>query len=212
MPDVGAPLLVLFRQRGQVRVVHVVQAHAAEAGAPADDRLAHVGGELLDGPVHGGEQRVAPPGRQLERVQARAGIRDRLVLAVGMPAPPRALHAERLAAFLDVRDDEDLGMTGQVVLQRLHDVQPPEAAREGDLLLGRHAHVAKDEDAVARPRALDLRERRVVERSREVGAEHLGAKLTLHRTDLELHLPYDYAAWISTPASPGSSRAARPSW
>src|SRR4051812_49519434 len=68
-----------------------------------------------------------------------------------MPAPAGALHAERLAAFLDVRDDEDLGMTGQVVLQRLHDMQRPEAAREGDLLLGRHAHLAKDKDAVAGP-------------------------------------------------------------
>src|SRR5690242_12322749 len=122
-----------------------------------------------------------------------------------MPAPAGALHAERLAFFLDVGDDEDLGMAGQVVLQRLHDVQRPEAAREGDLLRGRHMYVAEDENAVARPGALDFGkmsgEGGLIYHSRKIGAEHLGAKLTLDRTDLELHLPYDYAAWISTAAS-----------
>src|SRR5438046_2108584 len=131
-----------------------------------------------------------------------AGVRDLLVLAVGMPAPAGALHAERLAAFLDVRHDEDLGMAGEVVLQRLHDVQRPEATGEGDVLLGRHAHVAEHQDAMARPGAFDLGKHRVVHRPREIGADHLGAKFTLDRTDRELHLPYDYAKWISTHASP----------
>src|SRR5438034_9834425 len=136
-------------------------------------------------------------------MEERAGVRDRLVLAVGVPAPAGALHAERSAAFLDVRDDEDLGMAGEVVLQRLHDVQRAEAPGEGDVLLGRHAHVAEHQDAVARPGALDLSERGIVHRPREIGADHLGAKFTLDWTDRELHLPYDYAKWISTHASQG---------
>src|SRR4051812_49645108 len=107
-----------------------------------------------------------------------------------MPAPPRAFHAERLAAFLDVRDDEDLGMTGQVVLQRLHDMQRPEAAREGDLLLGRHAHLAKDKDAMAGPPAPPLPAGRGVERSRAGGAEHPPPKTAPARAGLQLPLPY----------------------
>src|SRR5438105_2865515 len=98
-------------------------------------------------------------------------------------------------------------MALEVVLQRLHDVERAEAAGEGDVLLGRHAHVAEHQDAVARPRTLDLGERRVVHRPREIGADHLGAKFTLDRTDRELHLPYDYAKWISTHASPRLQRA-----
>src|SRR5436189_202928 len=124
VPYVGTLALVVFGQRGQVRVVHVMQAHAAEAGAASHD-----------------------------------------------------------------------GLSGACV-----------ETFEGAVLLGRHAHVAEHEDAVARPRALDLGERRIVHRPCEIGADYLGAKLALNWTDRELHLPYDYAAWTSTLASPRSSR------
>src|SRR4051812_50065341 len=106
-----------------------------------------------------------------------------------MPAPPRAFHAERLAAFLDVRDDEDLGMTGQVVLQRLHDMQRPEAAREGDLLLGRHAHLAKDKDAVAGAPAPALPPGRAVGRPRGGGGAPPRAQTTPARAGPARPLP-----------------------
>src|SRR5688572_32204208 len=73
-----------------------------------------------------------------------------------MPAPTRALHAERFAAFLDIGHHEELGMAGQVVLPRLHDVQRAEAPGEGDVLLGRHAHVPEHEDRMALPGGVDL--------------------------------------------------------
>ena len=128
-----------------------------------------------------------------------------------MPAPAGALHAERFAAFFDAGDDEDLRMAGQVVLHGFHDVQRPEAAGEGDLLLGRHAHIAQHEDAVARPRCFERGEGGGVHRFREIGADHLGAKLAANGADRERHLPYDYAAWISTAASPRVSRSLPPS-
>src|SRR4051812_49829747 len=116
-----------------------------------------------------------------------------------MPAPARALHAEGLAAFLDVRDDEDLGMAGQVVLQRLHDMQRPEAAREGDLLLGRHAHLAKDEDAVAGPPPPPPPPTRGGRRPRGGGGADPGAKTPPGPAGLRAPLPRDFCAWVSTP-------------
>src|SRR5258706_9329069 len=128
-----------------------------------------------------------------------------------MRAPARKLHAERLTVVFDIRDHEDLGMAGQVVLQRLHDVQVAEAARERDLLLGRNVYVAEHQDAVPRPGPLDLGECGRIHWAREVGTDHLGAKLPLNGTDRQLHLPYDYAAWTSTLASPKSSKVEPPS-
>ena len=109
MPDVGPRLLLLFRQRRQMRVVDLVEARAAEARPAAHDLASHIVGQRGERGIGVGVQRVAVRGRKLERVDERARVRQHLVFAVGMPSPSRALHADRLVVLLDVRDDQHLG-------------------------------------------------------------------------------------------------------
>jgi hypothetical protein len=59
VPHVRAIALLLVGERRHVRVVHVVQAPAAEAGAPAHDRAPHVGWQLRERRVGVGEQRIS---------------------------------------------------------------------------------------------------------------------------------------------------------
>src|ERR671935_846350 len=95
MPDVRALALVLLGERGEVRIVHVMQPYPAEARTPSHDRAAHLRRQRLEGAVHVGEEGIAALGRELERMEERAGVGNRLVLAVGVPAPAGTLHAKR---------------------------------------------------------------------------------------------------------------------
>jgi hypothetical protein len=90
-------------------------------------------------------------------------------------------RAERLAAFLDVGDHEDLGVAGQVVLQRLHDVQVAEAATEGDVLLGRHLQVAEHQERVPGPCRFDRCEGGIVDRQPQT--DQLCSELPLQGPD-----------------------------
>jgi len=62
MPDVGPVTLLRVGERFHVRIVHVMQAHAAEAGAPSRDQALHVGRKLGKRRVGVGKQRIAPSG------------------------------------------------------------------------------------------------------------------------------------------------------
>src|SRR5439155_3116623 len=52
MPDVGALADLFLRQRGQVRVMHVVHAYAAKAGAAAHEGLSRAGIEGFERAIH----------------------------------------------------------------------------------------------------------------------------------------------------------------
>ena len=82
MPDIRPRLFLLFGQRRQMRVVDLVEPLPGKARATAHDLAAHVGRERSECGVGVGVERVAFGGRQLERMNERAGIRQHLVFAI----------------------------------------------------------------------------------------------------------------------------------
>src|SRR5687768_1560429 len=63
VPDVGLLELVVLGERRQVRVVHMVQPGAAEAGTLSADFVLHFYWKSLIGRIHVGKQRVSALGR-----------------------------------------------------------------------------------------------------------------------------------------------------
>ena len=127
---------------------------AAEPRSPALDGALQTLGQGGVGGVHVGEHRVATLGRNFDRVEERSGVRDPLVLAIGMPAESDAARAERLAVAFLVGDHHHLRVIGQVEFA-LHDVQRTQPPRERDVLRRVHVKVAEHEKAVIEPGLTD---------------------------------------------------------
>ena len=80
---------------------------------------------------------------------------------------------------------QDLRMARQLEVAQHMDLQGPPAPAEGDVLRGRDALVAEDQDVVVQVRAVQSREVGVVQRPRQVEPQHLGAKRRVEGLDLE---------------------------
>ena len=185
--NVGPPQALDLAQWRQVRVVDMMQRGAAEACPPAGELRPHRLRQRLTGGVHVGEDRVALLGRHLQRIEKGAGVRHRLVFAVGMKPHAGAAQAELFSVLLRVPDDEDLGMRFEVELGRHHDVQCPEAPGKGDLLLGRHVEPAENEDRMPVPCRFDLAECRIVDGEIRRRANDFRAEAAFERAEFEPH-------------------------
>jgi sodium-dependent dicarboxylate transporter 2/3/5 len=144
--------------------------------------------ERLPRPVHGAEARVTTCWWNFQRIEgARFGWIGE-VRHVGMPhGLARAEAADGDAVFDHVRDDVDLGMTfdepAAVFLDR-RVVQRAESTAESDQVVVTELLVAKQQDRVVEPRAIDLREHRVIDRS-EVDTADFRAECGSGRNNVE---------------------------
>lgn len=89
---------------------------------------------------------------------------------------------------LDVGDDQDLGVIGQLEVLQHMDLQRAEAAAEIDVLARGDALVAEHQHVVRKVRAVDAVEVLRAEGPRQIEAHHLGAQRACgagHRADIE---------------------------
>lgn len=171
--QVGAPpaALLQFGIFGEVTVF----------GAAPVDGAPQVAGQLVPGQVLVGEQGIASIERQLLRVEHRAQAGHRLVRQVRMPEMAGIAQAERLAAFLDVGNDQHFRLGGQLELAQHMDLQRAEAAAEGHLLRRRDVLVAKHQHTVLKVGVVDQGEIFPAQRNGQVEAANGRAQ----RSDVE---------------------------
>ena len=104
------------------------------------------------------------------------GRQDELAFLAALTADPaddatRLIYADWLEEHGDPHRAEYLRL---VVRATTACLERPEAARKRDVLLGSQFLITEDQHAVLEVRPLDACERRVVERPREVEADHFG--------------------------------------
>lgn len=142
--------------------------------------------QCLVGAVHVVEQRVAAFRRNFEGVEQGTEARRLRIGQVGMPAPARIRQADEIAAIvLLVRYFQDFRVTRQQELVVDMTGKLAEPPTEGDVLIGRQALIAENEDLIFQVRAMYGRERFIVERLREVYADDLGRQRVRKRADLK---------------------------
>jgi len=156
--------------------------------APPERLRAQIVGERLPRAVHRAEARVTTRKRHFERIErARFGWIGQ-VRHVGVPhGLTGAKAADSNAVFDHVRDDVNLGMTfdeSPAVFLDRSVVERAESATEGDQVVITELLVAKQQHRVVEPRAMDLGERRVINRS-EVDAADFRAESRSGRNNVE---------------------------
>jgi solute carrier family 13 (sodium-dependent dicarboxylate transporter), member 2/3/5 len=137
--------------------------------AQAERLRAQIVGERLPRAVHGAEARVTTRGWNFERIERARFWRIGQVRHVGVPhGLAGAEAADGDAVFDHVRDDVNLGMTfdepAAIFLDR-RVVERAESTAEADQVVVTELLVAKQHHRVVEPRAIDLREHRVINRS-----------------------------------------------
>ena len=167
---------------GQLRPVRVALAQFVIArqvpvlGLQSFDFALEVIGQRIPRRVLVGEQRVAALGRQLLRMEHRAQARRLFIGQVGMPEVAGVAQPDRLAVLLDIRDDEHLGLVGQLEIAQHVDLQGAEVAAEVHLLRGRDVLVAKHQHVIIEVRAVQPRKIGRGQRQRQVEADDFGAQ------------------------------------
>jgi len=149
---------------------------------------AEILGKCLPRAVHRAEARVATRGWNFERIQRTRFGRIGQVRHVGVPhGLAGAEAADGDAVFDDVRHDVDLGMSFDeppaVFLDRRM-VERAESTAEGDQVVVTELLVAKQHDRMVKPRAIDLRKHRVINRS-EIDAADFRAECRSGRNNVE---------------------------
>ena len=119
-------------------------------------------------------------------MQQRTQAWIRLVRNVRMPVDAGIAETDRLAVFLDVGDDEDLGMLRQLELMQHVDFERAETAAELHVFGGRDLLVAEDDDVVIEMGPMDAGEIGVVDRLRDVEADDFSADGGGERADFEV--------------------------
>ena len=137
----------VLHQLGELAAGGVFLGASAVDGAQAGELSLQLGRKRVVGGGGAGKDRVAERvavlDRDLARVEERAARRRLGVRHVGVPGAARIGVSDRLAVHDDVGEHEDLGMAGQRELGARADLELAEAAREGDLLLGRERLIAE---------------------------------------------------------------------
>src|SRR5262245_43265139 len=165
--------------------------------------------------IHRAEARVATRRWNFECIERARFRRIGQVRHVGVPDGLTGTEAaDRDAVFDDVRDDINLGMAvdepAPVFLDRCL-IERSKSATEGDQIGVAELLVAKQQHRVIEPRAIDLRERRVVYRS-EVDAQDLRAERRRSWDNVEWraartlreHIPYRHLEYGKIPDSHSS--------
>ena len=182
--------------------------------AQPERRRAQIVWERLPRAVHRAKARVTTRGWNFEGIE-RAGLRwIGQVRHVGVPHGLAGAEASDSDAVFDhVRHDVNLGMTFDEPAAILLDwrvIERAESTAEGDQVVVTELLIAKQEHRVVEPGAIDLGERRVIDRS-EVDAANFRAECRRRRDDLQgraartlrlgAHISYDHVEYGKIPDS-----------
>ena len=187
----------IVRRRHAGADVSAAVVRAVMLDAHPERSRAEVLGQRVPRTVHRAETCVATGRRNLERVQGARLRRIRQVRHVRVPdGLSGAETANRDAVFDDVRYDVDLGMSFDEAAAVLLDgrvIERAEPPAERDQIGVAELLIAEQQHGVLEPRAIDLREGRVVDRTK-IHAPDFRAERSAGRNDLRncssVHVDY----------------------
>ena len=184
--DVGGARLLLVAERQAIRVGDRIGADPTVVDPEPVDAPPHCLGECRVDGTSAREEGVGAGARNLLRVQDRPHARALQELRIGMPDPLHPRPHRLALVVLEIRDDEQLVEFRVGVLAQGEDLQLAEALAEGNVpFRAQCLLVAKEHDPTFDPLGADRAEGVVVDRLRQVDANHLGADGRVKRAELQ---------------------------
>ena len=140
-------------------------------------------------------EHAAADHRHFQRAQRGDGVRIGQIGAIGVPEYARIVAANVLAVLLDIGDHENFRMINVELVGEFQFAQLAEARAEADMVFIAERLPAEINDFVPVEGVADLRERGVVKRPRQVGADDFRAERGAAGFYLNGHSAFPLMTW-----------------